>query len=80
MLNSVCLTTHTNQGGLYGSEQKIKERNETNTIVTLDLIPNYELESLLLSYGDKLKVLEPVSLKNKIADRVKNLYKNYWKK
>ena len=33
MLNSVCLTTHINQGGLYGSEQKIKERNAERTAV-----------------------------------------------
>ena len=61
---------------LHGS-QKIRERKDNFTIISLDLIPNYELESLLLSYGERLKVLEPVSLKNKLADRIKNLYQKY---
>jgi len=41
------------------------------------LIPNFELESLLLSFGENLKVLSPKTLVNKIAKRAKSLATNY---
>lgn len=63
---------------LHGS-QKIKERNISQTIITLDLIPNYEFEALILSYGEGLEILEPISLREKIAERIKELYKQYKK-
>ena len=63
---------------LHGS-QKIKEKQKTHSIISLDLIPNYELESLLLSYGEGLQVLEPKELRAKIADRIKILYSQYRK-
>ncbi|NPA45337.1 MAG: WYL domain-containing protein, partial [Chlorobi bacterium] len=40
-------------------------------IVRLKLIPNYEFEMLLLSYADKVKIINPKSLKEKIANRLK---------
>lgn len=64
---------------LHGS-QKIKEKQKTHTVISLDLVPNYELEALLLSYGEGVEVLEPVELRNKLGERVKILYNNYKKK
>jgi predicted DNA-binding transcriptional regulator YafY len=61
---------------LHGS-QKIKERQEQNTIVSLDLIPNYELESLLLSYGEGIEVIEPIELRKKITERINQLNQKY---
>lgn len=48
-------------------------------IVSIEVIPNYELESLILSFGDRVEVLESKSLKNKIVERLKinlDIYKN----
>lgn len=43
---------------------------DTNTMeVKLEVIPNYELERLILSYADSVKVISPNSLKEKIIDR-----------
>ena len=61
---------------LHGS-QKTKEKNEKHSIVTLDLIPNYELEALIFSYGDNIQVIEPNELRAKIAGRVSNLFEKY---
>lgn len=61
---------------LHGS-QKIKEETKEYSIVELELIPNYELESVLLSHGEKLIVLEPKELAEKIKSRLKNGYLNY---
>jgi predicted DNA-binding transcriptional regulator YafY len=61
---------------LHGS-QKIKERDINNSIVSIEVIPNYELESLLLSFGERLEVLEPLDLREKLADRINKMTNNY---
>ena len=47
------------------------------TDIKLELIPNYELESLILQHGEKITVLEPATLSNKIQDRIQQLIKKY---
>lgn len=44
----------------------------------LDAIPNPELESVILSFGEKVKVLEPQSLVEKLKERICKL-KGYYK-
>lgn len=53
---------------LHGS-QKTVENNETGLTVSIEVIPNYELESLILSYGEKCEVLSPPHLNEKIKKR-----------
>ncbi len=48
--------------------QKHKWVNES-LIVAIKVIPNYELESLILSFGEKAKVVELKSLRDKIQKR-----------
>ena len=62
---------------LHGS-QKIKEKNNDFVILELELQLNYELESLILSFGEKIEVLEPVELRDKMKYRINHLYKNYF--
>jgi len=54
------------------SSQKILEESDDRTIFSLKLIPNYELTSLILSFGEKVKVLSPESLKDKVKERLMN--------
>jgi predicted DNA-binding transcriptional regulator YafY len=61
---------------IHGS-QKIKEKGNNVTLISLDLIPNYELESLILSHGEGMRVVQPVSLRKKIKHRVELIYANY---
>jgi predicted DNA-binding transcriptional regulator YafY len=61
---------------LHGS-QKIKVSDINNSIVSIEVIPNYELESLLLSFGERLEVLEPLDLREKLADRINKMANNY---
>jgi predicted DNA-binding transcriptional regulator YafY len=46
-------------------------------LVTLKLIPNLELEEVILSYGEDVEVLNPKDLREKIETRVKLLYNLY---
>lgn len=56
---------------LHGS-QKVKDN-----ILTLKLKLNYELESVILSFGEQMKVLQPVELQGKIRNRLISAEKNY---
>lgn len=51
------------------SSQKEERLSDSWWQVTLQLEPNRELTTLLLSYGADLVVLEPVSLRQRIADQ-----------
>jgi len=61
---------------IHGS-QKVKEVGEQFTIVTLDLIPNYELESLILSHGEGIELVKPVTLRNRLRLRLEKMYSHY---
>lgn len=56
---------------LHGSQKIV------DNILTLELKLNYELESLILSYGENMKVLEPLVLKENIANRLKKATQFY---
>ncbi|MCF8324776.1 MAG: WYL domain-containing protein [Leadbetterella sp.] len=61
---------------IHGS-QKLKEQGLLHTLITLDIIPNYELESLILSFAEGVEVLHPKSLRDKIKKRVELNFSNY---
>jgi predicted DNA-binding transcriptional regulator YafY len=61
---------------LHGS-QKVKEQGKTHTSITLDLISNYELESLILSLGEGIEIIKPEELRNKIKHRIELTRNNY---
>ncbi len=46
-------------------------------VFTIHVIPNYELESLFLSFGEKVKLIKPVSLKRKIKKRLEKSWRQY---
>jgi predicted DNA-binding transcriptional regulator YafY len=57
--------------------QKDYVQENGELLVRLNLIPNYELEMKLLSFADKVKVISPEVLKNKIINRLKLAIKKY---
>lgn len=52
--------------------QKYKWIDE-KLIVEIEVIPNYELETLILSFGEKVKALKPASFKQSIENRIKKM-------
>lgn len=48
-----------------------------NDIIELELVPNYEFESLILSYGEKIRILEPIELVESMRERIKKMNENY---
>lgn len=50
------------------------EETDGRLIVKIEVIPNYELESLILSFGENVKVLGPEKLRVKMAERIKKVH------
>lgn len=58
------------------TQKEIKaEENEDSVVIELDLIPNYEFETLLLGFANDIEILEPELLKNKIKARAEGVIK-----
>jgi len=61
---------------IHGS-QKIKSREENHVTIELSLQINYELVSMLFSFGEEATVVAPEELKTRIRDKAEKLLKNY---
>jgi predicted DNA-binding transcriptional regulator YafY len=61
---------------IHGSQKKIQS-DKNGLLISIEVIPNYELEKLILSFGEKVKVISPLIIKNKIKNRVKLIEKLY---
>lgn len=53
--------------------QNLEEETPTKSVFSYKLIPNFELESQLLSYGEHIKILAPESLKFKMKARYRKM-------
>lgn len=61
---------------LHSSQQTLVEDNDGLTI-KLHLIPNYELISLISSYGPDVKILKPATLQRQVAERLRKSWEQY---
>ena len=61
---------------IHGSQKSVWKDNDTLEI-SLELIINYELERLILSYAESVVVIQPAALSNSIKNRLKEAIKRY---
>lgn len=61
---------------LHGS-QKVISRGDTHTILQIEVIPNFELQQLLLSHGPAVTVIAPASLKKEMEEKISAMLHNY---
>ncbi len=61
---------------LHGS-QKVLSRNDEGAIIQIEVLPNFELEQLILSFGEKVEVLFPAHFREKIKERIRKSLENY---
>lgn len=59
------------------SSQEVLEKNEEFVLIKISVYPNIELESLIFSNGEYLKVIAPAAFKNRIAERLKKMAEKY---
>lgn len=57
--------------------QKDRKAEDGGRIVTINVYLNYELEQLILSFGENMKVIEPIELKERIQQRLNRAIENY---
>ncbi len=57
--------------------QKSKYLDDGSLEIRIQVMLNYELEMRILSFGEKVKVIEPQVLVSKIKDRIKEQFSNY---
>jgi predicted DNA-binding transcriptional regulator YafY len=65
------------------SSQKEVETDKNHSIFTYFLTPDYDFKQDVLSFGDKVEVLEPKDLREEMKEIVKKLnkiYNNYGKR
>jgi len=60
---------------LHGSQKKRKKHDESGLVITIEVVPNFELEQVILSYEEDCSVIEPENLKTKSRDRLGNVIK-----
>ena len=61
---------------LHPSQKRIEETDK-HYLFSIEVIPNYELEKLVLSYGEDIEVVEPKDFRDKIHSRIKSGLNNY---
>lgn len=63
---------------LHGTQHVISV-DDNGAIITIEVYLNYELQQLLLSYGENIMVLEPKEFQDKIKERLTKAYDLYEK-
>jgi len=61
---------------IHGS-QKVKSTDRFFSLIELEVQLNYELEALILSFGEQIEVIEPQILRESIAKRIETLKEKY---
>ena len=61
---------------LHGSQKKVS-MDESGLVISIKVIPNHELEQLLLSFGEHVEVLQPADFRKKIELRVETTVGKY---
>lgn len=61
---------------LHGS-QKVVSRSSEGLEVSIEVIPNFELQNLILSFGERVKVLQPEHFRKTIQERLMQASAHY---
>lgn len=61
---------------IHGSQKRVSQ-DEHGLVIALKVIPNFELEQLILSHGEKIKVLAPEGFRERVRGRLEAALKHY---
>jgi predicted DNA-binding transcriptional regulator YafY len=57
--------------------QKIVSENKNSTVFSVFLVPTYDFQREILSYGERVKILSPESFKNEMKAIIQLMLKNF---
>lgn len=61
----------------HNSQKLVKENEDGSIVITLKLKINYEIERLLLGFGEGLEVIRPEGLRKRMKDKLEKAYRKY---
>lgn len=62
---------------MHTSQTQVRYTQDGNAVVSLHVIPNYELKQLLISHGYRMKVISPEHLREEMYEEIKKILQNY---
>ena len=62
---------------IHPSQELFEEHEDGSAVISIKVIPNFELMQLLLSFGERIKVLSPDSLREEILKKIEKNLENY---
>ena len=62
---------------LHKTQEIVEERNDGSAVIQIKVIPNFELQQLLLSFGERIEILSPLALRDEILSRIKKNIEKY---
>lgn len=62
---------------IHKSQYVIEEREDGSAVISIEVIPTFELNQLLLSFGEHIEILSPESLRKEFLSRIEKNIKNY---
>lgn len=61
---------------LHGT-QKLDKTDDSGLTVQIEVMPNYELYQLILSFGEDVEVISPTEVRNEIIEKINNMKSKY---
>ena len=62
---------------MHKSQQLIEKHDDGSALISIRVIPNFELIQLLLSFGERVEVRSPLHIREEMKARIKNNLRNY---
>lgn len=71
------LFPYINSKPLHSSQQLIRMTEEGDAIISINVIPNYELKQLVLSHGERMVILSPQNLRDEVCEKLQKIISIY---
>lgn len=62
---------------IHGSQKVLQRNDDGSAIIQIEVIPNYEFEQMILSFGEEAMVVEPKEIRDKMESRLTATLKKY---
>lgn len=71
------LFPYINSKPLHSSQQLVRMTEKGDAIISINVIPNYELKQLVLSHGERMVILSPQNLRDEVSEKLQKIISIY---